>query len=221
MTDLLFRADGGVLRIEAASYLPDGLSLQGETLPWDGLGGLSHSMLPERWPGTPRTGWTIGYLQYNAAGNVYVHVAPGRDLPLAGAFATVAWHNAMIALALASFLRDEPRARDGLRDPRRLLALTKALRALPRVGSGLPREPLMGAKHDLHHSVIRAARSLLPRRYDDRRVDADPAPSLDEVVARARAGLPAYAERKFSDEDIAERARPYVELPPWPFSVLL
>lgn len=80
---------------------------------------------------------------------------------------------------------------------------------------------MMGDKYDLHWAVSRTYRKVVPRRYADRRPDTEPPPSLEAFVTSARQELPRRLLKTFSDDEVAARARPYLDLRPWPFSTLL
>jgi hypothetical protein len=79
----------------------------------------------------------------------------------------------------------------------------------------------MGDAYDLHLAVERAYEALQRRRYGGLRVDVDPPPPVEDVVGAARLNLRPALRDRFTDEQMAERARRYAGLPAWPFSVLL
>ena len=233
MTWRPLRVRGGRLTLPGAVFTPDGLVVRGATYRWEQVGG---HVVPDFAPMEPNGGWTVDVQIVPVANwafvsalvvRVYQGDPPRPDVPEShtvvlgyGTYVVIA-HRVLVPAALASFLRDEPRARAGLADPARVTALLVALRRTTRWRTGLPREPMMGDRYDLHWAVVRAFRAAFPRRYLDRRVDVDPVPPLGELVATARSELPRRLRDRFSDDEIAERMRPFVDRPPWPFGTLL
>lgn len=225
--------DGALTFTSNAVFTPNGLVARGETFRWEDVGGRPLYAAVERWPGIPSAGWAFELviqdqwaMTVRLAVGVHTGGPPHYDEPvtsvrLGGALSAVSAVPAVTAYALASYLRDEPRARPGLGDPAKVDALYRALGTLPRWRSDMPREPLMGDAHDVHWAAIRAFRHLVPRRYDDRRVDADPAPSIEALLDAARLELRTGLRDRVTDATLVEHAEPLLRRVPWPFGLLL
>lgn len=188
-----------------ARFTPDGLAVwpmrrPARTLPWADAGRPSG------------TGWYLGMT--DATPRRAVRFADGvAMLPLS--FALMDYRIDEVR-CLCAYLRDTPAARPGLADPVRVTALARAMRHGHWWSTHLPHS-LSFDPYGLHWSVSRALDEMWPRRYDGRPVAGEPLPDLDDVVRHVRAEQPG----RFTDDEIAERVRPYLAVAPWPFSILL
>lgn len=202
-----------------ATFLPEGLRVADETFAWDDA----------REPDERGTGWAVVVEGGYPPGlvNLFVDVRGGpaagpRRHHVGGAVIGAEEAALFAATALVSYLRDEPAARPGLAVPLTVSTLLRTLRKKD-LGKpkGLPREPWMGDKHDLHHAVLRGLGDAWPRWYALRGVAGDPPPDLATAIAAVRGRLRPGLDEKFSDDEIAERVEPYLAVEPWPFDVLV
>lgn len=194
-----------------ARFTPDGLAIRPvhrkpRTLPWErvlrrgpmGRGGWSFDH-------TRSWDWSLPRYQIRGEGRLLLDVCLWERIVRVDA----AW-------SLAEYLRDVPAARSGLADPLRVTALLRALKAGHWAFTRLPREPLGAEAYDLHWAVLRAIDRAGPRRYEGRPVARDVL-DVEHVVALVRA----EQGDRFGTDRIETQVRRYLDVTPWPFSVLL